>query len=165
MQSSFFIMLLAVSLCAHAALTRSTLIPPGNVWTIAHTAATLSLLICAGAAGWRGLRWYEALILGAFGGACFDVWWPDRRDYIGMRFGGPGLADYLLTYFGFIAAVATACAIIAESAWMLRRRFPRPRDRCKTCDYRLIGLTTPRCPECGTPFDSPAIPLETTNFE
>lgn len=24
--------------------------------------------------------------------------------------------------------------------------------RCKTCDYRLWNLTTPRCPECGTPF-------------
>jgi hypothetical protein len=25
--------------------------------------------------------------------------------------------------------------------------------RCKECGYFLIGLTTPRCPECGTPFD------------
>jgi len=24
--------------------------------------------------------------------------------------------------------------------------------RCKTCDYRLWNLTTPRCPECGAPF-------------
>jgi len=25
--------------------------------------------------------------------------------------------------------------------------------RCTQCGYFLIGLTTPRCPECGTPFD------------
>ena len=25
--------------------------------------------------------------------------------------------------------------------------------RCEKCGYFLIGLTTPRCPECGTPFD------------
>src|SRR6187402_2906557 len=24
---------------------------------------------------------------------------------------------------------------------------------CRTCDYSLIRLTEPRCPECGTPFD------------
>ena len=24
--------------------------------------------------------------------------------------------------------------------------------RCKKCEYLLIGLTTPRCPECGQPF-------------
>ena len=24
---------------------------------------------------------------------------------------------------------------------------------CKQCGYWLIGLTEPRCPECGTPFD------------
>lgn len=25
--------------------------------------------------------------------------------------------------------------------------------RCMQCDYNLTGLTTRRCPECGTPFD------------
>jgi len=25
--------------------------------------------------------------------------------------------------------------------------------RCESCDYRLRGLTEPRCPECGDPFD------------
>lgn len=26
--------------------------------------------------------------------------------------------------------------------------------RCEQCGYFLIGLTVPRCPECGTPFDA-----------
>jgi hypothetical protein len=26
-------------------------------------------------------------------------------------------------------------------------------DECRKCGYLLIGLTAPRCPECGTPFD------------
>jgi ribosomal protein L37E len=30
------------------------------------------------------------------------------------------------------------------------------RDRCRNCDYPLYGLTTERCPECGTPFDPEA---------
>jgi len=26
--------------------------------------------------------------------------------------------------------------------------------RCRACNYRLYGLTNPRCPECGTEFSS-----------
>ena len=29
--------------------------------------------------------------------------------------------------------------------------------RCRQCGYALRGLTAPRCPECGRPFDPPAI--------
>lgn len=29
----------------------------------------------------------------------------------------------------------------------------RDRYRCAECDYLLYGLTEPRCPECGEPFD------------
>lgn len=25
--------------------------------------------------------------------------------------------------------------------------------QCRRCDYPLVGLSTPRCPECGTPFN------------
>lgn len=33
---------------------------------------------------------------------------------------------------------------------------PEPRvGHCRRCDYDLTGLTQPRCPECGTPFDRP----------
>ncbi len=35
-----------------------------------------------------------------------------------------------------------------------RRRRIRQRGRCRQCGYNLRGLTEPRCPECGTPFDS-----------
>jgi hypothetical protein len=36
------------------------------------------------------------------------------------------------------------------------RRTPLMTDprRCVSCDYLLIGLCSPRCPECGTPFDA-----------
>src|SRR6266699_218984 len=30
---------------------------------------------------------------------------------------------------------------------------PHPRLCCPKCDYNLHGLTEPRCPECGTPFE------------
>lgn len=30
-------------------------------------------------------------------------------------------------------------------------------NQCSKCGYLLIGLPTPRCPECGTPFDPSAV--------
>lgn len=38
-------------------------------------------------------------------------------------------------------------------AWTILRRI-RPNDelRCRHCGYSLIGLSQPRCPECGLPF-------------
>lgn len=45
--------------------------------------------------------------------------------------------------------------------WQLARRAPRVRDpgRCANCGYLLFGLSVPRCPECGQPFD----PAETAS--
>ncbi len=38
------------------------------------------------------------------------------------------------------------------------RRLRRYTGRCEKCGYSLTGLSAPRCPECGTPFD-PRPPL------
>jgi hypothetical protein len=38
----------------------------------------------------------------------------------------------------------------------VRRRAARPQPVCDNCDYSLHGLTTNRCPECGTPVNRPA---------
>ena len=33
-------------------------------------------------------------------------------------------------------------------------------SNCANCGYMLRGLTTPRCPECGTPFTPPVIEVK-----
>lgn len=47
-------------------------------------------------------------------------------------------------YTGMFAAVTHAIAISAKAD------VP---GQCSKCGYLLRGLTVPRCPECGTPFD------------
>ena len=63
------------------------------------------------------------------------------------------LTDYALTY----TCVAGFCFLLTGLFSILaldRHPWPPPdTNRCKKCDYLLIGLTEPRCPECGTPFD------------
>ncbi len=39
------------------------------------------------------------------------------------------------------------------AAWFLYRNRKEVAGRCRSCGYNLHGLTEPRCPECGTPFD------------
>lgn len=48
--------------------------------------------------------------------------------------------------------------------WRARRR--RRDGVCRKCGYLLIGLTSPRCPECGMPFEAartPAPPVESAD--
>lgn len=42
---------------------------------------------------------------------------------------------------------ALACGVVIR---LLNRKAAR---KCLCCGYRLHGLTEPRCPECGTPFE------------
>jgi hypothetical protein len=51
---------------------------------------------------------------------------------------------------GTFGALTLACWI--GTGIYLRRRFP-VRGACRRCGYLLRGLTMPRCPECGQPFD------------
>lgn len=64
-----------------------------------------------------------------------------------------GLAAGLTVLFFFLpvaCVVALAAGTIAV-AWSSVRSIPR--GYCAQCGYSLKGLTEPRCPECGTPFN------------
>jgi len=77
------------------------------------------------------------------------------------------VARELAAQVGISFLVAFACALPAALLIHLWRRAIRPTDdlpRCSRCDYPLIGLPEPRCPECGTAFDphAPTTPVEET---
>ena len=54
----------------------------------------------------------------------------------------------LLSVLGILAMPLWAMALR-----LARRRFRHARELCVGCGYNLHGLTEPRCPECGTPFE------------
>ncbi len=93
---------------------------------------------------------------------------------VGYTFGVGGCVAAILTwvhrwvavppgmYGGILGGITGGSGTVAM-AWFWRRRVRRfLRERllalgvpiCLKCGYDLRGQTTPRCPECGTPFDS-----------
>lgn len=53
---------------------------------------------------------------------------------------------------GVLIPVATTYLALAHRVAI------RPHDVCWACHYTLTGLTTDRCPECGTPVTRPSMP-------
>ncbi|UCG33887.1 MAG: hypothetical protein JSU68_04465 [Phycisphaerales bacterium] len=73
----------------------------------------------------------------------------------------------ILGFFGImigipIIGLATLGAFISVMAYIAlgsgRKARRRARRVCSECGYDLRGLTTARCPECGTPFDARFLP-------
>lgn len=62
----------------------------------------------------------------------------------------PDKAKFPFAVMGGIYVAATLIAVI----WVWRHApVTRLPWECECCGYLLYGLTTPRCPECGTAFD------------
>lgn len=87
-------------------------------------------------------------LLCSIGGACY---WVIRDDpsasfafYSPDDWGDVGRTVYC-------AAVAVLWASLAWATGLrLKKRREPPADACKRCGYLLRGLTSNRCPECGT---------------
>ncbi len=51
----------------------------------------------------------------------------------------------------FCGLLGSVAGILIALKYVKTKR--RPGIFCQSCGYNLYGLTEPRCPECGTPFD------------
>jgi hypothetical protein len=74
------------------------------------------------------------------------------------RAGDPLVIEYMETYLVFpvwvLPPIFLLYPAIAFVRGPLRRRLRRRRGLCVKCGYSLRGLTEPRCPECGTGFQT-----------
>ncbi|MBN1345743.1 MAG: hypothetical protein JXQ73_23825 [Phycisphaerae bacterium] len=53
----------------------------------------------------------------------------------------------------------SGAVMLGGPPWLLARLVPGGRSACTECGYSLVGLTAPRCPECGTPVVLPGSAL------
>lgn len=71
-----------------------------------------------------------------------DLWWSPRA-----------VLDSLGTFvFLPLWILAAALGLPGLYLWHSARSRPEHRGLCETCGYNLHGLSTNRCPECGTSF-------------
>ncbi|HEX2971241.1 MAG TPA: hypothetical protein VHP11_02840, partial [Tepidisphaeraceae bacterium] len=68
---------------------------------------------------------------------------------------GPGAAREPFIAMGAMYILATG-----PWSWWVGKTLPQQEQFgvCARCGYLLYGLTEPRCPECGTPFDEAWLP-------
>gem|GEM_PF-2832980 len=53
-----------------------------------------------------------------------------------------------------VLACTAVFATVTHGISRIIRRHEETGEVCLECGYCLRGLTSPRCPECGTPFDA-----------
>jgi hypothetical protein len=86
------------------------------------------------------------------------TWWLHNRPRVSEDPPAIGGAiPYRIMPVPFICNTGVFASAIA-AVWMLRKQLSstyRIRNRqCQGCGYSIVGLNTPRCPECGRPFES-----------
>lgn len=93
-----------------------------------------------------GLVVSVVIVIGSMVAGGWNSWrfWWDNWLFIGLA-------------IGIGAALATI--VIARFTESQRRREVLDAPLCRACGYVLLGLTQPRCPECGHSFDPALLPL------
>jgi len=102
------------------------------------------------AGGAIAIRWYTALCC-----VLWFAWWTCDGALIGVHLALAASAAILVGAYEEARLRAhrgpfrTLLALTIASL-----ELPDPTEpQCTRCGYLLLGLTTPRCPECGTPFE------------
>ncbi len=105
-----------------------------------------------GPAGLLSLRWYMAVMCLLWFGAHFVPYPKDT--YYGLWLSMTGALVIAVGAFGEAKARTgrTGWRTLGALFTSRLKLFDVDGPRCKNCEYLLIGLTTPRCPECGEPF-------------
>jgi hypothetical protein len=68
-------------------------------------------------------------------------------------------AVLIMSMTGYIVGFSAGTHYWARQYALRNEENPEP--RCDQCGYSLVGLTRPRCPECGTAFDESLLMRET----
>ncbi len=113
---------------------------------------------CVRAAALLALLWGSVSGLSSGGGGSGDI------NALMSQLTGQGSSGYGPLIVGMGLQVLVPLGLAATLIWFERRivrwLVPIPTHRCPRCDYSLIGVHDPRCPECGLPLDEGVIGKE-----
>jgi len=111
----------------------------GNLLLIASIGLNIVLMVGL----YRGYRWAYIFAIG------FSI-----CDVLNAAMTKPGAAIGVL----FIDAIVVVPMLLSTQYFFGPARRPDGAEplRCPKCGYILLGLTVPRCPECGERFEMPA---------
>lgn len=134
------------------AMSRPSLSPPhlaDHLWELAILAAfPVGAFFSA-----RGAKSGIPFIL--YAGAVAALYaYDDWRELAGVR--GMNMSDELFVKCALTRTIVliVSCRLAASLRWWIAQHREREKPpRCAKCGYLLFGLTEPRCPECGEPFD------------
>ena len=122
--------------------------------------ATLIAMVCPIAGAWFVGRTSNLLplffIYGCVGGLLLiPLFYPGRRGFLAQSASSGysyTVRDWTFTIACILGVVGSGllCRYVAQ---VRHERVLRRTGRCSNCGYSLRGLTIPRCPECGLPFD------------
>lgn len=106
--------------------------------------------------------WGNGVGLSIVDGAAYAIWAPEffvERINYGVFYDGvlvdaPFLPSFHFDQVGWTLGVPIWCLAVPFLAWSLFRHPVDSHPCCSQCGYRLYGLTSNRCPECGTAFQS-----------
>jgi hypothetical protein len=121
----------------------------GSIWLAASIHWGRAL--CSGASGLLAIRWFMAVCCVAHFVRAFFFW--DALYGLWLSLGGSLL---IAGGCGFEAVARSALGWGATLRQLTAGRiahFDIGGVKCARCGYLLVGLTAPRCPECGTPFE------------
>jgi len=132
----------------------TSITPPGRRWCVADTLGVLILVVGAVLVAFRHRHTLALALYGCLSGFLFaDYFWPDSREMLRVRDFDAMERDFAVSLGLFMLCCATGCVGIGRLAGMIPRKTAADDARCAQCGYLLKGLESPRCPECGTPFD------------
>jgi hypothetical protein len=144
-------------LCLSARGPASLFWPSANVAvpTVIEGLLCALMLGCALAVlrGWRVLRWLCVGSVVARGAGTLYLTFMRCRTLLAL---GAAFRRGLVLFGMVVPFEATATvSLLAGLAWLAQSaEAPIEEPLCSACGYRLRGLTSSRCPECGQPFES-----------
>ena len=148
------ILLAALAFCVVAQGFPGGRVRPGPLFMLGDFVGMAALPLASFFAARWSRRYIIFFTFGRLGGCIYGERIINEWGYLNpgprTRWDGPLDQEWLAGY-AMIIGMGVVCRLVAMHRHHLMDQKKDP-TRCRNCNYLLIGLSEPRCPECGTRF-------------